>query len=190
MEISIGSYKVRLEILLLIVILLWIIFGHALCSCSTMSAKEGFAAISSAVSGTPIDTMKNKKKKSSSSKGGKGSKGGKEGFTSNNTSAFDTQFAQNNSNFSYMNPKDWSQQTLVYTPGIEPDAGVQTIWARSKNSKPPGVPPLDFYDGMPFKPQCCSNSDTSNSSGCACYSVADYNYLKTRAGNNVPYSDM
>lgn len=183
MEISIGSYKVRLEILILIVILLWIIFGHALCSCSTMSAKEGFTAVASAVGAK--ETMKNNKKKSS-----KGGKGCKEGFTSNNSSAFDTQFAQNNSNFSYMNPKNWAQQTLVYTPGIKPSAGVESIWARSKTNKPPGVPPLDFFDGIPFKPQCCGNSDTSNSSGCACYSVADYNYLKTRAGNNVPFSDM
>ena len=184
MEISIGSYKVRLEILILIVILLWVIFGHALCSCSTMSTREGFEAVASAVGGK--ETMKNKK---TSSKGCKG-KGGKEGFTSNNSSAFDTQFAENNSNFSYMNPKNWAQQTLVYTPGIKPSAGVETIWARSKTNKPPGVPPLDFFDGIPFKPSCCSNSDTSNSSGCACYSVADYNYLKTRAGNNVPFSDM
>ena len=186
MEISIGSYKVRLEILLLIVILLWIIFGHALCSCSTMSAQEGFAAFSSVV-GQDVMKNKNSKKNNKPSKGGKKCK---EGFTSNNTSAFDTQFAENNSNFSYMNPKNWAQQTLVYTPGIKPSAGVETIWARSKTNKPPGVPPLDFFDGIPFKPQCCSNSDTSNSSGCACYSVADYNYLKTRAGNNVPFSDM
>ena len=47
MEISIGSYKVRLEILILIVILLWVIFGHALCSCSTMSTREGFEAVAS-----------------------------------------------------------------------------------------------------------------------------------------------
>ena len=149
-----------------------------------MSTREGFEAVASAVGGK--ETMKNKK---TSSKGCKG-KGGKEGFTSNNSSAFDTQFAENNSNFSYMNPKNWAQQTLVYTPGIKPSAGVETIWARSKTNKPPGVPPLDFFDGIPFKPSCCSNSDTSNSSGCACYSVADYNYLKTRAGNNVPFSDM
>ena len=192
MEISIGSYKVRLEILILMLILLWVIFGHALCSCTTMSAKEGFAAIASAVGGKETMKNKNTSKGSKGSTGSKGSKGGKEGFTSNNSSSsvFDSQFAQNNSNFSYMNPKNWAQQTLVYTPSIKPSAGVETIWARSKTNTPPGVPPLNFYDGMSFSPSCCGNSDTSNSSGCACYSVADYNYLKTRAGNNVPFSDM
>jgi|688.fasta_scaffold118885_3 hypothetical protein len=41
MEISIGSYKCRLEICVLIVVLFWIMFGHVLCSCCTMSMQEG-----------------------------------------------------------------------------------------------------------------------------------------------------
>ena len=44
MEISIGSYKFnfRVEILLLIVIVYCIMFGHVLCSCSKVSLMEGF----------------------------------------------------------------------------------------------------------------------------------------------------
>ena len=41
MEISIGSYKFRLEILILIIIVFWIMFGHILCSCCLFRI-EGF----------------------------------------------------------------------------------------------------------------------------------------------------
>jgi len=42
MEITIGSYKMRVEILLLIVVLFWIAFGHLLCGCCKVSLFEGF----------------------------------------------------------------------------------------------------------------------------------------------------
>ncbi len=41
MEISICSYKFRLEILVLIVLVSWIMFGHMLCSCSRVGLMEG-----------------------------------------------------------------------------------------------------------------------------------------------------
>ena len=41
MEISFGSYKMRLEILLLCVFIIWVMFGHILCSCSTINLTEG-----------------------------------------------------------------------------------------------------------------------------------------------------
>ena len=42
MELSIGSYKCRLEVCLLIIIISWILFGHVLCSCSRVGMIEGF----------------------------------------------------------------------------------------------------------------------------------------------------
>ena len=42
MDLSIGSYKCRLEILLLIIIVVWILFGHLFCSCSRVGMIEGF----------------------------------------------------------------------------------------------------------------------------------------------------
>ena len=41
MEISIGSYKFRLEIIIAIIIVFWIMFGHLLCSCSRVTMYEG-----------------------------------------------------------------------------------------------------------------------------------------------------
>jgi len=42
MIISIGSYKVRVEILIAIVVVFWIIFGYLLCGCCKMNLFEGF----------------------------------------------------------------------------------------------------------------------------------------------------
>ena len=42
MEITIGSYKMRVEILLLIIVLFWVAFGHLLCGCCKVSLFEGF----------------------------------------------------------------------------------------------------------------------------------------------------
>ena len=42
MNISIGSYKVRVEILVAIVVVFWVMFGHLLCGCCKMNLFEGF----------------------------------------------------------------------------------------------------------------------------------------------------
>ena len=42
MDIFIGSYKVRVEILVAIVVIFWILFGHLLCGCCRMNLFEGF----------------------------------------------------------------------------------------------------------------------------------------------------
>jgi len=47
MEIYIGKYKMRVEILVVIVILFWVMFGHILCSCCKVSLFEGLKNMSS-----------------------------------------------------------------------------------------------------------------------------------------------
>lgn len=44
-----------------------------------------------------------------------------------------------------------------------------------------------IFSRTAFKPECCPSS-YSNSQGCACISTKQYEYLITRGGNNVPYS--
>ena len=53
MEIAIGSYKFRLEILILIVVVFWIMFGHVLCSCSKVTMFEGMQMMKEGLTGTP-----------------------------------------------------------------------------------------------------------------------------------------
>ena len=45
-----------------------------------------------------------------------------------------------------------------------------------------------FFKDTKFKPQCCPSS-YSNSMGCACMNQNQYQYLITRGGNNVPFSE-
>jgi len=195
MDISIGSYKVSVQILLLIVVMLWIIFGHALCSCSTVSAMEGFAMIKEKMTsgqGPPPRPMAKEKMTSGQGPPPKPYATAKkaEGFTNNNnTGAFDTQFATTNSADYYMPPNEWAQQSLVYTPGQKPPPGVKAIWDRTKNQPPRKPGQLSFFDNVLFKPECCTGSDSSSSMGCACYTVEDYKYLIDRGGNNVPFSE-
>ena len=41
MDIEIFGFKFRVEILILIVLAYWIVWGHVICSCSKVSMKEG-----------------------------------------------------------------------------------------------------------------------------------------------------
>ena len=165
---SIGTKKFtfRLEILVLIVIVAWILFGHLLCSCSRMSAKEGF------------DMLNTLFKKTS----------GKEGFSANNM-AYTAQYAKFKQNDNViMDPKKWGMPTLLYSPNKKPDKGVLNIWDRKAQPIPLPKGELDMFATTPFKPECCPNT-YSSSMGCACMTVDQYNYLRDRGGNNVPYSE-
>ena len=42
MEISFGTYSLRIEIIILCLILLWLMFVHVFYSCCTFSLHEGF----------------------------------------------------------------------------------------------------------------------------------------------------
>jgi hypothetical protein len=172
MEVSIGSYKFRLEILILIVIVSWIMFGHLLCSCSTVGFKEALETM-----GAVADKVKKEglTKKSL------------EGFVSANNTASGPEFSGANTSSVYMDPSKWSMPNLSYSPGATPSAGVKAIWDRPKQPIPLPKDELDIFATTPFKPECCPNA-YSNSSGCACMTVDQYSYLTTRGGNNVPYS--
>jgi len=45
-----------------------------------------------------------------------------------------------------------------------------------------------MFANTPFKPECCPNT-YSTSSGCACMTGNQFNFLQVRGGNNVPYSE-
>jgi len=162
--ITIGTKKFtfRLEIIILIIIVLWILWGHLLCSCSKMTWGDGYSI---------IDTFINK---------------GKEGFSSNNIA-----YSQQYSNFKHpqkINTKAWSMPTLTYSSNKKPSSQVEKIWNRKKQPIPLRKGELDMFATTPFKPECCPNT-YSNSMGCACMTVDQYDYLRKRAGNNVPYSE-
>lgn len=157
MEISIGSFKFRLEILVLIVIVFWIMFGHMLCGCCKVNLLE---ALTRRV---------------------------KEGFVDANNIAYGPEFAGAKTPDYIMNPSTWSMPTLTYSPGTKPDSGIKTILDRPKQPIPLPKDQLAMFATTEFKPECCPNA-YSSSTGCACMTVDQYNYLRDRGGNNVPYS--
>lgn len=162
MEISIGTYKCRLEILIVIIILIWVIFGNLLCSCCKVNLVEYMTTMSMA-------TLK-------------------EGFTAANNIAFTPEFAGAKTPDYIMNPSTWAMPTLTYSKGAKPGAGVKSIWNRPKQPVPLPKDELDMFATTPFAPECCPNA-FSSSTGCACMTVNQYNYLRDRGGNNVPYSE-
>ena len=182
MEISIGSYKFRVEILLLIVFVYWIMCGHVLCSCSKVGLMEGFRQAK--------NTIYSHKQKMASRKGlssMKKVKNGREGFIGSNNMAAGPEFAGAQSSGYIMEPSKWSMPTLTYSPGTTPDAGVEAIWDRPKQQIPLPEGQLDMFATTPFKPECCPNA-YSSSTGCACMTTGQYNWLRSRGSNNVPFS--
>jgi hypothetical protein len=179
MDISIGSYKVRLEILGLIVVVFSIMFGYMLCGCSNVSAKEGFDILKGGVMST-LNIL--------GASSSNGTSGLVEGFTSANNGAFGPGFAKAKSPDYITKPSKWNLPNLTYSPGTTPNASVQAIWDRPKQPIPLPKDEMYMFATTQFKPECCPNTFTG-STGCACMTVDQYNYLINRGGNNVPYSE-
>ena len=182
MNISIGSCNFRLEILIAIVVVFWILFGHLLCGCCKVSLFEGLQSLSSSSSSSSQGSS------SGTSTSGSSNSGLKEGFTGPNNGAFSSQFAGAKSPDWITPPNDWKIPNLTYSPGTKPDAGVKAIWDRPKQPIPLPKDELYLFASTPFAPECCPNTYTS-SMGCACMTVDQYNYLRERGGNNIPYSE-
>ena len=181
MDISIGSYKCRLEFAIIIIFLVIVLFGHTLCACSNVGLLEGFTAATGTAPSTAPSTGAKMGDKKNGEKNGK-----KEGFSNYKTNA-GPQFASNDGNYTYMPSDKWSQPSLVYATGTAPSASVQSILNRGKNQAPLASGEMDVFANTQFKPECCPNT-YSNSQGCACMSTQQYNTLITRGGNNVPFS--
>ena len=73
----------------------------------------------------------------------------------------------------------WGEPSLVVKPGQPLSQGVQNILNRTPQPIPLPEGQLDMFATTPFKPECCPNT-YSNSSGCACMTVQQYNYIVER----------
>ena len=132
MELSIGSFKCRLEILIIIVVVFWIMCGHILCGCCKFNLFEGLT------------------------------RQVKEGFVDANNAASGPEFAGAKTPDYIMKPSTWSMPTLTYSPGTKPDAGVKSIWNRPKQPIPLPKDELDMFATTEFKPECCPNAYSSS----------------------------
>jgi hypothetical protein len=75
---------------------------------------------------------------------------------------------------------------LIFPTIFYPKKSPYLLTENFENKKKERFSPLLFKDTA-FKPNCCPNTYT-NSMGCACMTRTQYDYLNSRGGNNVPYS--
>lgn len=188
MEISVGSFTFRLEIVILFIVILWIMFGHMLCSCCTLSISEGFeilkggaVTIEPAVGNRLVDASGVRLVDASGERlvdaSGRLLDGSKttEGFVGSNNTAYGPEFAENNTPGYILSPDKWT--SVVTSKGDI-----------NKQQQQQNPDEMDIFAGMQFKPECCPNT-YSSSEGCACLNEDAFNLLKNRGGNNVPYSE-
>jgi len=116
-----------------------------------------------------------------------GLKNKKEGFVGANTNFGESSSYSLNSNPQF-NTSSWFAQDMTVVPGKPLSTGVKDFLARKPQPVPLPEGELLLFANTPFKPECCPNT-FSNSSGCACMTGEQYNWLIKRGGNNVPYSE-
>lgn len=167
MDIKIGSYTIRGEILLLIVVMLWVMFGHLLFSCTHLGIEEGFELTKQIVNSVKSNNL---------------------AYTSQ-FSQYQPVWALPSNPRTSVSPADnlaVSDTSDVNTPFNNPPLTIKTDFAYKPYQLPPGE--MDILAVTTFKPECCPNL-YSNGKGCACPTEEQYNFIKERGGNNYPISD-
>jgi len=190
MDISIFGYKFNLEILILIGVVYLILAGHTLCGCSSFSMMEGLDTMGTAPTSktsmpAPAGNLVGKPKEKANNT--KNTTVNKEGFVGANTnygqsSPYDLGYDHK------INTSSWNQPNMTVIPGKPLSNGVKQFLERTPQPVPLPEGELLMFANTPFKPECCPNT-YSNSTGCACMTGQQYNYLVMRGGNNVPYSE-
>lgn len=202
MDISIFGYKINLEILILIGVVYLVLVGHTFCGCCRFRMMEGLDNMENDVSNDNNDTklmatqigngnimpagniVSDKAKNGSTKANGKS---GKEGFVGSNTNFGQSSPYDLTSN-SMIDTTKWNNPDLTVTPGKPLSPEVKQFLHRKQQQLPLPEGEMDFFANVEFKPECCPSA-FSNSSGCSCLTSKDYNFLKNRGMNNVPYSE-
>ncbi len=207
MDISIFGYKISLEILILIAILYLIIVGHTLCSCCDFySLIEGMdsmpqdmsgaiqqvkakvqAKVQTAQANQQLATQTTSDGTSTTTTTGTPTTTTTEGFTGANINYGESSLYSLGDD-TQVDTSSWSAQDMTVKSGQRVSAGVKAFLARPQQPLPLPEGEMFFFANTPFKPECCPSS-FSTSTGCWCGTSQDYNYLVTRGGNNVPYSE-
>lgn len=90
--------------------------------------------------------------------------------------------------YSVPDVSSWFQQNMTVLPNGKKSKGVNEILNRPSQPVPLPEGEMLLFANTKFTPDACPNT-YSNSMGCANMTVEQYNYLQTRGGNNVPFSE-
>ena len=201
MDISILGFKLNLEILILIGVVYLILVGHTLCGCCNYSLMEGFDSsgnlqnLKTNLSNAVAQHDLSGNMLTQNSNGNLGAAGSliqqkvknKEGFVGANTN-FGESSSYDLTNNSMINTSSWSKPDMTVVPGQPLSQGVKDFLAREPQPVPLPEGEMLMFANTQFKPECCPNT-YSTSTGCACMTGPQYNYVIMRGGNNVPYSE-
>jgi len=197
MEISLLGFKFNLEVLILIGVVYLILVGHLFCGCCNISLMEGFDASGNMqdASGNLQSEIKQKIQSNLATQIAAGGPTTSTTTTSKTTEGFtgaNTNYGQSSpydlTNDVQINTSSWSAPNMSVVPGQPLDPAVKKFLSREPQPVPLPEGEMLLFANTPFKPECCPNS-YSNSSGCACMTGEQYNYLIMRGSNNVPYSE-
>jgi len=178
------NMEIRVELIILLGVIFFIMVTHTLCGCSRVGLLEGLETLSSQVTMAQKKTTSTPPQVTSSQMMGK-----KEGFVGSSNLYSDEPSQYKSGDYSEVNTSSWVQPNLTVRPGQPLGAGVKQFMARQEQPVPLPEGEMLMFANTPFKPECCP-STYSNSTGCACITGKQYNYLIQRGSNNVPYSDF
>lgn len=188
MEINLFGFKMNLELLILIGVIYLILVGHTIGGCCNMPLiMEGLSTMTTKDDKkVPSDmTEKDDKKEVVSTISIKDGK--KEAFTGANIN-FGESSQYSLGDYSSPDTSKWGQPNLTVKPGQPVPEAVTKFMAREEQPIPLPEGEMLMFANTKFAPEFCPNT-YSNSSGCAEMTTKQYNYLVTRGGNNVPYSE-
>ena len=192
MDISILGYKFNLQLLILIGVVYLILVGHTIGGCCKfnglmegMSGQSNTSSSSNSQSDASGNMMNQIKQKMQSNMPTQTTS--KEGFVGANIN-YGESSAYDLTNNMPVNTASWSAQNMTVVPGQPLSKGVKDFLARKPQPVPLPEGEMLMFANTPFKPEYCPNT-YSNSMGCAGMTVKQYDYLISRAGNNVPYSE-
>ena len=207
MDISIFGFKFNLEILILIGVVYLILVGHTVCGCCNMGKiMEGLSDMTASDVSGNIQAKKAQVQQKIQNAQTNLATQTTAGTTTTTTTSPDTTTTTSTEGFTGANinygessmynlnndqPVDtssWSAQNMTVVPGQPLSEGVKKFLARDPQPVPLPEDEMFMFANTPFKPECCPNT-YSNSSGCACMTGSQYNYLILRGNNNVPYSE-
>jgi hypothetical protein len=163
MELKLFGYEARLEIVVACIIIGMIAGLFMFCDCFQYNILEGM---------TPND-INGKSKKAVNKKADTGDK--KEGFVnlSNNDLNIDDSYTMG-----------WVQTAKRYASGMGNKNRLNTYKDNVGTPVPLPEGELFFFADNKFKPECCP-STYSDSTGCACLSQDQVNYINQRGGNRT-----